>query len=281
LGIPIHSLSPVHYFCSLYNLFTLSARYLKYFLTSSSGKGHGVHSPFVFDFVINVLNDKTRLQDFDKIEALRASLLKQDEKITVEDFGAGSALDPSRERKIRDIARHAAKPAKYGRLLHRVIEHYQCRNILELGTSLGLSTSYMAAAPSAQKVVTLEGSENIANKAIQNFTALTLHNIEIITGNFDHTLDAVLKNHPKPDFIFFDGNHRKEPTLRYFRQCLAGATENDIFIFDDIHWSAEMEEAWREICKTQAVTCSIDLFFVGIVFFRKDFREKQAFTIRY
>lgn len=265
----------------MYNLFTLSVKYLKYILTASNGKGHGVHSPFVFDFVVKVLNGKSRPPAFDTIEALRASLLKQEEKITVEDFGAGSALDPSRERKIRDIARHAAKPAKYGRLLHRVIEHYHCRNILELGTSLGLSTAYMAAAPSAPKVVTLEGSVTIASQANQNFTELSLHNIEIITGNFDHTLDAVLKNHPKPDLVFFDGNHRKEPTLRYFRQCLARADESDIFIFDDIHWSAEMEEAWLEICQDDAVTCSIDLFFVGIVFFRRDFREKQAFTIRY
>jgi predicted O-methyltransferase YrrM len=139
----------------------------------------------------------------------------------------------------------------------------------------------MASPPAVKKVTTLEGAELIAKKANQNLESLSLTHIEIITGNFDQTLALSLEKNPKPDLVFFDGNHRKEPTLRYFRQCLFTADENSIFVFDDIHWSAEMEEAWREICQSEAVTCSIDLFFVGIVFFRKDFREKQAFTIRY
>ncbi len=265
----------------MYNLFTLSSKYIYYLFTASNGKGHGIHSPFVFDFVINVLNARSHPEVFRKIEKLRASLLKNNETIPVTDFGAGSALDPHSERKISDIARHAAKPAKYGRLLYRLADHYQCREILELGTSLGLSTAYLASPPLVMKITTLEGAELIAARAKQNLESLSLPTVQIITGNFDNTLALSLEKNPKPDLVFFDGNHRKEPTLRYFRQCLSTADENSIFVFDDIHWSAEMEEAWQEICKTEAVTCSIDLFFVGIVFFRKDFREKQAFTIRY
>jgi predicted O-methyltransferase YrrM len=265
----------------LYNLFTLSAKYIHYLITASNGKGHGIHSPFVFDLVTNVLNDRKEPSVFQKIEGLRSVLLRKSEKLIVDDFGAGSALGSSRERSIRDIARHAAKPAKYGKLLYRLIEHFQCREILELGTSLGLSTAYMASAPVARHVVTLEGAASIAEQASNNFRELFLKNIDIIMGDFDHTLGPVLRNYPGPDFIFFDGNHRKAPTLQYFRECLATADEKSIFVFDDIHWSAEMEEAWSEICLSESVTCSIDLFFVGIVFFRKDFREKQAFTIRY
>lgn len=265
----------------MYNLFTLFRKYISYLFTASNGKGHGIHSPFVFDFVINVLNNRHKPEAFSKIESLRASLLKNHEKIKVTDFGAGSALDPHRERKVSDIARHAAKPAKYGRLLYRLADHYNCHEILELGTSLGLSTAYLASTPSVNKVTTLEGAELIAARAKQNLESLSLPPVQIITGNFDNTLGLSLAKNPRPDLVFFDGNHRKEPTLRYFRQCLSTADENSIFVFDDIHWSAEMEEAWQEICKTEAVTCSIDLFFVGIVFFKKDFREKQAFTIRY
>jgi predicted O-methyltransferase YrrM len=265
----------------LYNLFTLSRKYISYLLTASNGKGHGIHSPFVFDFVTNILNNRSRPESYIKIEHLRKSLLRNKETIVVEDFGAGSALDPYRERKISDIARHAAKPAKYGRLLYQLADHYHCREIIELGTSLGLSTAYLASAPSVKKVATLEGAALVAAKAKQNLESLSLPFVEIINGNFDNTLAIALEMIPKPDLVFFDGNHRKEPTLRYFRQCLSTADENSIFVFDDIHWSAEMEEAWREICKNDAVTCSIDLFFVGIVFFKKDFREKQAFTIRY
>ncbi|MGL6268559.1 MAG: O-methyltransferase [Chitinophagaceae bacterium] len=265
----------------MYNLFTLSSKYIHYLFTASNGKGHGIHSPFVFDFVTKVLNGRHKPEAFQKIEDLRKSLLKNTEKIVVEDFGAGSSLDSSKERRISDIARHAAKPAKYGRLLYRMIEHFHCNRVLELGTSLGLSTAYMASPPSVEHVTTLEGAAFVAAKAKHNLASLSFSKVEIITGNFDTTLDLALKNNPKPHLVFFDGNHRKEPTLRYFRQCLSTADENSIFVFDDIHWSAEMEEAWREICQDDAVTCSIDLFFVGIIFFRKDFREKQAFTIRY
>jgi len=265
----------------LYNLFTLSSKYIHYLFTASNGKGHGIHSPFVFEFVTQVLNDRRKPEAFHKIERLRKSLLKNNERIIVNDFGAGSSLDSSNERRISDIARHAAKPAKYGRLLYRMIDHFHCDQVLELGTSLGLSTAYMASPPSVKQIASLEGAAFVAARAKQNLDSLSISNVGIITGNFDITLDNVLKKNPKPDLVFFDGNHRKEPTLRYFRQCLSTADENSIFVFDDIHWSAEMEEAWREICLDDAVTCSIDLFFVGIVFFRKDFREKQAFTIRY
>jgi predicted O-methyltransferase YrrM len=270
-----------HYFYYLHNLFTLSAKYIHYLFTASNGKGHGIHSPFVFDLVSNVLNDHRKPEAFHKIENLRKSLLKNNERIVVEDFGAGSSLDSSTERRISDIARHAAKPSKFGCLLYRLAEHYNCQEILELGTSLGLSTAYMASPPSVVHITTLEGAAFVAARAKQNLESLSISKVEIITGNFDITLEQTLKKNPKPDLVFFDGNHRKEPTLRYFRQCLSTADENSIFVFDDIHWSTEMEEAWLEICQSEVVTCSIDLFFVGIVFFRKDFREKQAFTIRY
>jgi predicted O-methyltransferase YrrM len=265
----------------LYNLFTLSSKYIHYLFTASNGKGHGIHSPFVFDFVTSVLNNRSRPDVFIKIENLRKSLLKNKEGIVVEDFGAGSSHDSRNERRISDIARHAAKPAKYGRLLYRMIDHFHCGQVLELGTSLGLSTAYMASPPAVVHITSLEGAAFVAARAKQNLESLSISKVEIITGNFDITLEQALKKNPKPDLVFFDGNHRKEPTLRYFRQCLTMADENSIFVFDDIHWSAEMEEAWREICQSEAVTCSIDLFFVGIVFFRKDFREKLAFTIRY
>jgi predicted O-methyltransferase YrrM len=199
----------------------------------------------------------------------------------VEDLGAGSGIDRSHERRVGDIARHAAKPAKYGRLLHRITSHYGCRQVLELGTSLGITTSYLATAPGVEKVVTLEGVPEILQIAKGNFQRLGLSYVHAVVGNFDDTLSGVLSEHGPFDLVFFDGNHRKEPTLRYFEQCLAKARETDIFVFDDIHWSREMEEAWEAIRSHDRVACTIDLFFVGIVFFRSEFRERQSFTIRY
>lgn len=266
---------------ALYNAFQLSLRYLSYLFRASNGKGHGIHSPFVFDFVRSVLNDRSRPDFFRRIESYRRELLDSRDVLQVEDFGAGSAYGSTRARNLADIARHAAKPARYGRLLHRIAEHYHCRHVLELGTSLGISTAYMASAPGVERVITMEGAREVAARARTGFASLGLHNILLLEGNFDDTLEHALAQMPAADLVFIDGNHREAPTLRYFRQCREKATDESIFVFDDIHWSPEMESAWEQIRQDPDVRCTIDLFFVGIVLFRKSFREKQHFVIRY
>ena len=259
----------------------LAFKYLYYFITASNGKGHGIHSHFVFNLVRHVFNDDRKFDAFQKIEKLRQDLLKDDEIIRVEDFGAGSILINSNSRSISSIAKSAAKSAKYGQLFFRLVNYFESKQILELGTSLGVSTAYFASANKNVRITSLEGSNTIAEKAAQNFAKLELQNIQIIKGNFDDTLEEILEKDDIYDLIFFDGNHRKEPTLRYFRQCMNNCQADSIFIFDDIHWSKEMEDAWNEIKSHPAVTCSIDLFFVGLIFFRKEFKEVQHVIIRF
>jgi len=265
----------------MYNLPQLGLRYLQYQLRASNGKGHGMHSPFVFDFITRVLNDRTAYPAYQKVEALRSRLKKSTEVIPVEDFGAGSVYRSAYQRSIGSIARHAAKPAKYGQLLHRMVRHYSPVNLLELGTSLGITSAYLATGSPGAKLVTMEGATAIAGCARANLASLGLEQVEVIVGNFESTLPGFLKQAGVIDLAFIDGNHRKEPTLRYFEQLLSHQGNDSIFIFDDIHWSREMEEAWAAICRHPAVRCSIDLFFIGIVVFRKEFREKQAFEIRF
>jgi predicted O-methyltransferase YrrM len=265
----------------LYNSITIAGKYLQYLWQASSGKGHGIHSPFVYDFVEHVLNARDKPEAFARIEAHRRWLLSSAEMLEVEDFGAGSAFGQLHQRSVGSIARHAAKAPKFGRLLYRIAEHYHCRHVLELGTSLGISTAYMASAPGVARVLTLEGAPAIAQAAGNGFATLGLKQVEQIVGNFDDTLAEALKRMPSPDLVFVDGNHREEPTLRYFRQCLAAAHDETILVFDDIHWSEGMENAWAQIKSHPQVRCTIDLFFVGIVLLPKAFREKQDFVIRY
>lgn len=265
----------------MYSKFKLAQKYCRYYVTALNGKGHGIHSPFVFDFVINVLNDKRQYYAFEKNEALRTKLLNDYTVIEVEDFGAGSVKDNKKQRSIGNIAKLAAKPAKLGKLLFRIVNYYQPQTIVELGTSLGMSTSYLAGGNIKSAVVTMEGAPAIARKANENFRSLGLQNIQIVTGNFDDTLLPTLSALKKVDLAFIDGNHRKQPTLDYFNAFLQKVNEHSILIFDDIHWSLEMEEAWEEIKSNEAVQYSIDLFFIGLVFFRKDFKRKQDFVIRF
>lgn len=265
----------------MYSKFQLGLKFLSYYFTASNSKGHGMHSPFVFEFITKVLNDKTVYPAYVVIEDMRTQLLKNQAMLTVEDFGAGSTQDKINQRTIASITRNAAKSPKYGQLLYRMVRHYQPQNLLELGTSLGITTSYLSLAKPDAHLITMEGAVSIAETALQNFKTLKLQNISLIEGNFDHTLGGVISKLPGLDFAFIDGNHRREPTERYFDQLLPATHNDSILIFDDIHWSAEMEQAWQTIKRHPSVRCTIDLFFIGIVFFRNEFKEKQHFIIRF
>jgi predicted O-methyltransferase YrrM len=265
----------------LYSSFQLAKKYLHYYLVSSNGKGHGIHSPFVFDFVTKVLNDKDTPGCFNQIETVRKKLKNSGQIIEVEDFGAGSAVLEKRRRKISGIARTSLKQKKYSQLLYRIVHYYKPPTILELGTSLGITSAYLATANPLGKVITCEGAENIAAIAKENFKQLGLNKIELITGNFDETLPSLLPQLQKIDFAFIDGNHRKIPTLNYFQQILDYSHDTTLLVFDDIHWSEEMESAWETIMNNPKVTLTMDLFFIGIVCINNNIKVKQHFTIRF
>jgi predicted O-methyltransferase YrrM len=265
----------------MYSLVKLASKYLHYFITASNGKGHGVHSPFVFDFIKNVLNDKRYFYAYDSVEGVRKKMITDETLLKVEDFGAGSTVVKGNSRKVSSIARSSLKPAKFGQLMFRIVNYYGLKNIVELGTSLGVTTAYLASPAIENRVTTFEGSKEIAAVAQRNFETLQLENIEIVRGTFDQTLKGKLKETANIDLAFVDGNHRKEPTIRYFEQLLPKAADNSIFIFDDIHWSSEMEEAWEHIRRHPSVTLTIDLFFIGLVFFRKENKMVQHFSIRF
>jgi len=263
----------------MYSKSQLFFKYLQYYFTSSNGKGHGTHSPFVFEFITKVLNDKTVYSEYERVERLRNQLLNDNSILNVEDFGAGSSVSKTNQRTVSSIARNAAKSKKLGQLLFRMVKFYQPSTILELGTSLGITSSYLALANQDARMITMEGSKEIAEAARKNFRNLEIRNLEIVEGNFDDKLSSAITQLSSIDFVFIDGNHRKEPTERYFKELLAKMNKDSILVFDDIHWSNEMEAAWEAIKNNAAVTCSIDLFFIGIVFFRKEFKEKQDFAI--
>jgi len=209
-------------------------------------------------------------------------LLKSKTILNVDDFGAGSGVSKTNQRTTGSIAKTAAKSKKLGQLLYRMVKFYQPQTILELGTSLGISTAYMAKAKPRATVVTLEGAREVMAVAKQNFTYLQLRNIKTMQGNFDNTLpQAVREFYATIDFAFVDGNHRLQPTIHYFETILAKTNNPSIIILDDIHWSEEMEKAWKYCKDHPSVTLSIDLFFMGILIFRQEIKEKQHFVIRF
>lgn len=255
--------------------------YLKYYRGAHNGKGHGMHSPFVYQFIRKVLLNEGGYNPPESIEVLRKRYRTDERVILVEDLGAGSRTNNNRERTVKELARSAVKPAKWGMLLYRIVAHYKVGEVIELGTSLGITTSYLASAPQNPKVFTIEGSSQIASIAKEVFSLLHLKNIEQHTGNFDSIFPTLLQRRGRADLIYIDGNHRYEPTMAYFHTILPFISPNTILIFDDIHWSKGMEKAWEEIRTHSSVRYSIDLFFIGIIFFRADFRIPQHFSIRF
>jgi predicted O-methyltransferase YrrM len=250
-------------------------------LTAANGKGHGIHSPFVFDFVKHVLNDKQSHSAYQPIESLRKKMLANSTVIDVEDFGAGSSVIKTNKRVVAAIAASSLKPKKYAQLLFRMVKYFKPETILELGTSFGITTAYLASANAASKVFTCEGSAAITSIAKQNFETLQLNNVQLTEGDFAKTLSPLLANLNTVNFAFIDGNHRKEPTLDYFNELLNHSTPTTILVFDDMHWSSEMEEAWNAIKQHPAVTLTIDLFFISMVFLNADISHKRHFTIRF
>ena len=265
----------------MYNKFTFARKFLHYYFTAANGKGHGIHSPFVYTFVRSVLNDSKNYYAYAEVEKVRRRMLKDNSVIEVQDLGAGSTVSKTNKRKIKEIARAALKSTKYAQLLFRMVNFYQPERILELGTSLGITTAYLASAMPSGKIITIEGSPAIASKALRNFESLDLRNITLIGGNFNDALQPALQELSVVDLAFIDGNHRKAPTLEYFESILKHCRPGTILIFDDIHWSREMEEAWEAIKQHPAVTCTIDLFFIGLVFLRHEFQGPRHFTVRF
>ena len=253
--------------------------YLKYYFRAKTK--YSIHSPFVFDFVTNILEQKkVRTEQLNKIETLRKELSSNNKKIEIKDFGAGSELNNNHKKKISEIIRNSAKSRKYANLFYRIIIHYNSKNILELGTSAGLTSMYLSLPSCVNNLITIEGCSETARLAEDNFNKVNLKNIKQIVGNFDDVLSDALKQYPNFDFIFFDGNHTEQATLRYFEQCLKYISNESIFIFDDINWSEGMKNAWNKIKENTSVSLTIDLFFIGIVFFRKEL-SKENFVIRY
>lgn len=254
--------------------------YLK-FLWNSKNE-HAVHSPFIFNLLTKCFYDKEFKAEYEILKGYRNSLLQNKKAIEVTDFGAGSKVFKSNTRAINAIAKNAGITRKRAELLFRITNYLQPSNILEIGTSLGLATSALSLGNTNASITTLEGCPNTLNQCQLQLQKFNINNVICINCEFSNYLNKQkTKNNRQQtfDLIYFDGNHSKSATLEYFELLLPTITNETVWIFDDIHWSAEMNEAWEIIQNHPKVTVSIDTFQWGLVFFRYE-QPKQHFIIR-
>lgn len=239
---------------------------------------HGVHSPFVFSLVTKCLYDRSEFPEYKTLERFRSDLLSDHRLVDVTDFGAGSKVFRSNRRAVSAMARHAGISRKRARLLFRTVRYFRPDTILEIGTSVGLATSALALGKPDARVITVEGCPETAAVAAAHLQAAGLANVTVVNAEFSSFLSQPLA-FPSPQLVFFDGHHTEAATLAYFEALLPHATDDSVWIFDDIHWSAGMERAWNAIKRHPAVTVTMDTYQWGLVFFRKG-QAREDFVIR-
>lgn len=249
--------------------------YIKFLFKSTNQ--HGVHSPFVYDLVTKCFYDTTKYEAYTNLSHYRKSLIKNKQEIHITDFGAGSRTFKSNLRAIDSIAKTSGSTLKRAKLLYRIVRYFKPQHTLELGTSLGIATQAIALGHSKNHIITIEGCPEISTFTAKQLNTFHINNVSLKTGEFDSVLSELQENNH--DLVFFDGNHSKDATLRYFNKLIDKAHNDAIFIFDDIYWSKDMVAAWEAIKAHPKVTVSIDTFFWGIVFFRKE-QAKENFNIR-
>lgn len=239
---------------------------------------HSLHSPFIYGFYKDVIKKEKHVAVFQGIENVRNDLLVDNRKIKIDDLGAGSIVTNSLTRKISSIAKSAVTSSKDSRLYCRILDHIEAQNILELGTSLGINTMYLASNKFVKNIYTVEGCKQTAAVAKTNFSSFRTDKINLIEQPIEQALVHVFNRINSLDVILFDANHTYEATLKYYKMCKPYIHEHSILIFDDIHWSHGMTLAWEEIKKEIEVTLTIDLFDLGLVFFKKDL-EKENYVL--
>ncbi|HCT31362.1 MAG TPA: SAM-dependent methyltransferase [Bacteroidales bacterium] len=255
-------------------------KYFNFRLKSKPRGGHGIHSPFVYDFYTQCIDVKSKKEIFDKIETVRKELLLDKSFIELNDLGSGTKTKAKSIATVADIAKRNSAPSYKGKMLHRLTAYLKPETVIELGTSLGISTMYIASGLDTVKVYTIEGDSNLSKLAIKNFNKIGLTNVNQINGDFDAKLPELFSEIKSVGIAYVDGNHTEEATLRYFKLLSARANSDTLIIFDDIRWSKGMESAWNTICNDENVSISIDMFDCGLAFFRKGV-VKQHFTLRY
>lgn len=227
---------------------------------------HSIHSPFFFDLYRKVVTTRHDDSEFTDIEKIRKTMLLDQTELEVEDLGSGSLVHKSSRRKLCDIAAVSVMPVEWVQFLYRLATYNESKRIVELGTSLGITSLYLAEVPDAT-LYTFEGSHQIANVALTNFEYLDRKNIQLVEGNIDNTLPQYLEsNLAKIGLALIDANHTYEATLRYFGMLMKRCNEKSVIVIDDIHLSWEMEKAWNELKSHSLVYGSVDLFRCGVLF---------------
>lgn len=252
---------------SFYRLYT----YIRHsFRSIISSKGYGVHSPFAFELVTDLINNNdVAYYAFDTIEKHRYQCYKDHSKIT---------LKNGKTFAISKLCRRSSSPDKDAQILFKLGIKMKSRSIIELGTFMGFGTAYLASISNKGQVISIDHDKTTIALAKKNLDAIGVRNVQLINNSIDSGLPTALNSLKQVDFIFFDGNHTYDATLNYFGMALPHINTNSVFVFHDIHWSKDMYKAWKAIAEHPKVTLSIERYNMGIVFFDSQYQKLHYYA---
>ncbi|WP_197494104.1 O-methyltransferase [Lewinella sp. 4G2] len=200
---------------------------------------------------------------FDRVESYRNQLLGSTEIVDFKVFGSDDTET------ISNVCKAATSPKIWARLIYALASEFEAKKVLEIGTNLGVSGSYLLEAlrhNSDSQLVTMEGMPRYVEISRNQFKAITNEDrFEVIEGKYEDTFDDMIDRHQDFDLLFIDGNHQKGPTLEYYEKLLKVSTRPSVWIFDDIYWTNGMKEAWDIIRQNPETSYSIDLYKTGLV----------------
>ena len=219
-----------------------------------------------------MIYDENTYYCFAEIEKERRRLLRASKQVDVTDFGTGK----SGTRRLRDVASVSLMPARDAQMLFRLVNYMHPKTVVELGTSLGVTTSYLRKAAGKEgRVYSFEGSKALIDEARKVWKSVGCKNIEVVEGNIDDTLERFLQGMESVDFALIDANHGYEPTIRYFDLLADKCAQGSVIALDDIHYSREMGRAWEQIKRDSRVVTTMDFYDMGLVFFNKQYLRKH------
>ena len=239
-------------------------------------RGHGVHSPFAYRLCEDVFYNQNPFYQLDELRGIRAQLLEDPTELQIRDFGAGSKVFTSNLRKVNELVKHGTSTQKQSELLFRLCNFLDAGVIIELGGSIGLNALHLAMVNKQARVYSIEGSDSLARFSKTLAAKHGVTNLEVIHATFDEAFLPLLEKVKQVDLLYIDGNHTYDATMRYLTSALPYCTENSVIVLDDIYWSEAMTRAWNEACQIPQVNMSIDCFYFGFLFFKKEVLEKVS-----
>ncbi len=244
---------------------SLSLKYLRHRIVSGHQNGHGIHSPYLYDLVRNVLFNKARTEVPEELLLWHRRLSHCKTNLEIYDQGAGSRITTAKRRSVSSLVKHASITARQGALLYRLCRWYRPELVLEFGSGLGISAAYLAAGSGNARIITVEGSPEKHAYAVENFPAGLSCRVHFVQGSFEDHFEMMLNRAGERTIIFIDGDHSYRPTVDKVRSFLDKEPQEAMIILDDIYWSADMERAWKECIQNERVDVSLDLFHFGIL----------------